>query len=328
MSGKIKTRLVALFVAISLCVTWFLWTYSNANGNSNGTLTPFVFSADSHIHNRYDQLPNVWRMRIASNWLAGRLCDAFAQGSTLTDPVYKNLFGFYNAAWLFLTLGLIICLVDNCLFVIALVFAGMGYALTPPTQVTIFPWDMPSMFFWTLSFLLWQRGKYLWLLAAIVLGTAFKETVAVLAVLFFFSNLAWRKRGMFFSVVFICCLLLKLDIATAILGHPVIFTADSAGHVSTTVFKDLFTPHLNHFIWVNGGTFILALFLPIHSLLDKGSKAVLLLFLAGMFLACLLADTIFEFRQFLDVLPISVLYLDRTVQRWRASEKEPGQPQL
>jgi hypothetical protein len=322
MSGKTKTRLVALFIALSLCVTWFLWTRNDANGNSNGTLTPFVFSADSHIHNRYDQLPNVWRTRIASNWLAGRLCDAFAQGDTLTDPVYQNLFGFYNAAWLFLTFLMILWLVDNPLFVIALVFAGMGYAMTPPTQVTIFPWDMPSMFFWTLSFVLWQRGKYLWMLVTLIVGTAFKETVAATALLFFVSNLSWRKRGEFFGAAFICCLLLKLIITTAVLGHPVIFTADSAGHVSAEVFKDLLTPHVNHFLWTNGGTFIAALFLPIHSVPDKGAKLVILAFLGGTLLACLLANTAFEFRQFLDVLPISVLYLDRTVQRWRTAEIE------
>ena len=33
--------------------------------------------------------------------------------------------------------------------------------------------------------------------------------------------------------------------------------------------------------------------------------------------ACLLAATPYEFRQFLDVLPISVLYLGRTIQQWQ-----------
>jgi len=324
MPGVLKTKLVTLFVAISLCVTWFLWTYYEANGNSNDTLTPFVFSADSHIHNRYDQLPSVWRARIGGNWMAGRLCDAFAQGDTLTDPVYQNIFGFYNAAWLFLTFALIIGLADNALLVIALVFAGMCYSLTPPDAVAIFPWDMPSMFFWTLCFLLWQRGKYLWMLVAIVAGTAFKETVAVTAFLFFFTSISWRKRWMFFGAAAVGCLLLKLDITTAVLGHPVIFTADSSGHSSGKVFQDAVTPHLNHFVWVNAGTFILALFLPIHSALDKGTKLVLAVFLVGLILACILAGTAFEFRQFLDVLPISVFYLDRTMQRWRIVETGSG----
>ena len=55
------------------------------------------------------------------------------------------------------------------------------------------------------------------------------------------------------------------------------------------------------------------------SLDDQGIKFVLVVFLAGTTAACILANTYFEFRQFLDVLPISVLYLDRTMQRWKAN---------
>ena len=35
-------------------------------------------------------------------------------------------------------------------------------------------------------------------------------------------------------------------------------------------------PHINHFIWVNGGTFIVALFLPMKTLNDRGTKFILL----------------------------------------------------
>jgi hypothetical protein len=85
-------------------------------------------------------------------------------------------------------------LADNPLFVIPLVFAGMVYTLTPTDNVVITPWDLPSMFFWTLSYLLWQRKQYIPMLAVIVLDTAFKETVAVTAFLFFFTTLSWRTR--------------------------------------------------------------------------------------------------------------------------------------
>lgn len=143
-----------------------MFTRAAASGNSHNSLTLYIFVADSHVHGHYDQLADVWKPRIGGNWIAGRLCDAFAQDGGLSLPVYQNIFGFYNAAWLALIFTALICLADNALFVIPLVFAGMGYTLTPPDAVAITPWDLPSMFFWTLSFLLWQRKNYLWMLTA------------------------------------------------------------------------------------------------------------------------------------------------------------------
>ena len=326
MTNTTKARLIATFIAFSLCVTWFLLTRGAANGNSQNSLTLYVFVADSHIHGHYDQLAGVWKSRIGGNWIAGRLADAFAQDGALSDAAYQSVFGAYNAVWLLLIFATLICLADNPVFVIPFVFAGLCYSLTPPDAVTIFPWDLPSMFFWTLSFLLWQRRNYLWMLAAIVLGTVFKETVAVTALLFFFTALNRRRRWVFFGVAFVACLLLRLWITHAVMGQAQVFTADSRGQLSSNVLKDLFTLHLNHFLWANAGTFIVALFLPMKTLADKGTKLVLVVFLAGLMAACALAATGLEFRQLLDVLPLSVLYLDRTIQNWRASEIRPGSP--
>lgn len=321
-SNTVKTKLIALFIALSLCVTWFLYTFALANGNTRDSLSPFVFTANSHIVNRYDQLPNVWRTRIGGNWIAGRLSDAVAHNGVLAKDDYQNIFGFYNAAWLFLTFVAIICLADNPLFVIPLVFAGMCYSLTPLEEVTIFPWDMPSLCFWTLVVLLFQQKRYLEMLVAIVIGTVFKETVAVTAFFFFFTTLSRRKRWAFFGAAFITCLLLRLWITDAVLGQPRIFTADVSGHSDVNVLKDLVTPRLNHFIWINAGTFIVALFLPMKTTFDKGAKCVLIVFFVGMATASALAGTAFEFRQFSDVLPVSILYLDRALQHWKTTQTD------
>jgi hypothetical protein len=324
MTNSFKLKLVAAFIALSLCATWFVFARAAAHGNDHDSLSLYIFVADSHIHGHYDKLADVWKPRIGGNWIAGRLCDAFAQDGDLAFPVYQNVFGFYNAAWLVLIFTALICLADNPLFVIPLIFAGMTYTLTPPDAVTITPWDLPSMFFWTLAFLLWQRRDYPWMLATIVLGTVFKETVAVTAFLFFFTTMNWRRRWEFFGVAFIGCLLLKLWITDSVLGQPRIFTADWHGQPGFEVLKDFLAPHLNHFIWINAGTFVLALCLPTKTLEDKSTKFLLVAFFAGMTAACLLANTYFEFRQFLDVLPISALYLDRTIQRWKTTQVEPA----
>jgi hypothetical protein len=64
-----------------------------------------------------------------------------------------------------------------------------------------------------------------------------------------------------------------------------------------------------------------------RTLNDRGTKFILLAFLAGLTWACLLIGTVYEFRQFLDVLPISVLYLDEVVRRWQNNNATaPTQP--
>jgi len=324
MTATAKTRLIAVYIALSLCVTWFLLTRASANGNAKNSLTLYVFVADSHIHGHYAQLAPVWQPRIAGNWMAGRLSDAWAHNGVLTETAYQNVFGAYQAGWLLVNFALLIFLAENALFAIPLVFAGLCYSLTPPDNVTIFPWDLPSMFFWTLAFLLWQRKQYVWMLAAIIAGTAFKETVAVTAIFFFFAGMSWGRRAGYFGAAFLGCVLLKLWITEAVMGQAQLFTADSGAHSSWDALRDLVSPQANHFIWVNAGTFIVALLLPMKTAVDQGTKAVLVVFFAGLIAACVLAGTTFEFRQFLDVLPISVLYLDRTIQSWRASERGAG----
>jgi hypothetical protein len=326
MRNRDKIKLVVAFIALSLCATWYVFTRAAAHGNDHDSLTLYMFVADTHIHGHYNQLAEVWKPRIGGFWLAGRLCDAFAPDGNLTIPVYEDLFAFYSAAWLFLTLLALIYLADHPLFVLPLVYAGLTYILTPPDRVLITPWDLPSMFFWTVAYLFWRRKYYLPMLGIIVLGTAFKETVAVTAFLFFFTTLGWRARWAWFGAAFAACLLLKLWITHSVLGEFRIFTADAAGHPGFAVFLDLINPHVNHFIWVNAGTFVLALCLPMRTQNDRGTKFLLLVFLAGLTLACVLAQTPFEFRQFLDVLPISVLYLEQTVRRWQ-KDNTAGQAQ-
>jgi len=317
MSNRDKIKFVAVFMALSFCAIWYVFTRAAAHGNDHDSLTLYMFVADIHLHGHFNLMAEVWKPRIGGFWLAGRLCDALAPGDNLTIPVYENLFAFYNTAWLLLIFTALIYLADNVMFVLPLVYAGLTYILTPPDSVLITPWDLPSMFFWTVSYLFWQRKYHLPMLAVIVLGTAFKETVAVTAFLFFFTTLSWRARWTWFGATFFACLLLKLWITDSVLGAPRIFTADSAGSPGFAVFLDLLNPHVNHFIWVNAGTFVLALCLPMRTLNDRGTKFILVVFLAGLTWACVLAHTPYEFRQFLDVLPLSVLYLERTVRRWQ-----------
>lgn len=355
--NALKTKLVALFIALSLCVTWFYFMREVAPGNRINTITPALFASDidggsmtvqplragtnpvigllsmpTTSGDAYNSLPKVWQARIAGPWLAGHLLQSKLEPLQVRDTngvaingmmvdlePFRNVFGAYQAAWLMLTFIVLICFMENPAFIISAVFAGACYTLTLRRDVIVFPWDVPSMFFFTLACLFWMRGRFNWMLATIVLGTAFKETVAVTAFLLFFTKLNWKQKAGFFGAAFVACLLLRLWITHAVMGHTQVFTTDVApGHPPLfeglrLLLIKLFTPHLNHFIWVNGGTFVVAMLLPMKTLVDKGIKFVLVLFFAGMTLACYWANTDYEFRQFLDVLPVSVIYLTRTV---------------
>jgi len=59
-----------------------------------------------------------------------------------------------------------------------------------------------------------------------------------------------------------------------------------------------------------------------RTLNDRGTKLILVVFLAGLTAACVLAGTPYEFRQCLDVLPLSVLYLQQTVRRWQNDDAD------
>ncbi len=315
-----RTRFIALFIALALSVTWFEVIRPTAFGNSNNSITPFVFTADSHQFSHHDKLLEVWKPRVGGIWIAGRLVDAVSVNGEMNKERYANAYASYHAAWLLLLFVALVCFADHPIFIIPMVFAGLIYTLTPPDDITTYPWDMPSVFFFTLSFLLWQRGNYVWMLTTIVLGTAFKETVAVTALLFFFTPLAWKKRLGFFGSAFVGCVLLKIWITSAVMGHAQLATATYNGGGSESFSFDtlnhnlgeFFSLHLNHFLWINAGTFVVALLLPVKTMEAKGIKTVLAVFFVGQSLA----GAYREFREWMDVLPMSVIYLSSTVDQW------------
>jgi len=328
MTNAIKTKLAAALIALSLCPVWFLFSRAVAAGDQHSTQTPAVFSADSHLveHYDYDKLPVVFKPRVGGLWIAGRLLDAFSDGGRITATAFRNAFGAYNAGWLFLIFVMLICLADNPVFVIPFVFAGMCCSFNSPGIATFYAWDLPAMFFFTLSCLLWERGKYIWMLAVILLGTVFKETIAVTALAFFFTRLGWKRRLVFFGVAFCGCFLIKLWISYAVLGHVQIFTQDLNAETPDKFFilKSNLT-HVFSLSWgnpllANAGSLALVLCLPMRTLIDRGIKCVIGAFLIGQ----LFAGNFPEFRIFMEVLPVSALYLSRTVQNWNTGNVKPN----
>ena len=343
-----QTRLIGLFIALSLSVTYFYLIKPWAMGVPGNSTNFWVFSATSHANNHLSSLYEVWRPRIGGLWLSGRMVDSIVKdglinlqdyqsnnivvfnvekqegqqvfGHYLYTEDYRNIFGLYHACWLFLFFVMLLFMAEDPVFVIFACFAGLFYMLTPRAVYYAYPWDMPSMTFFTLGYLLWLKKHYRWMLVIIFFGTLFKETAAVTAVLFFFTDLNWKKRIVYFGIAFLSTLLLKIAITSVIDGRIEILTQDltrgnSSGKLMTlwSNLQELAGPKWNHFVFVNAGTFVIALFLPMRTKIEMGTKVVLLLFFCGQ----MLAGSLSEFRVMLEVLPVSVLYLRQTLEGWK-----------
>jgi hypothetical protein len=312
------SKLTAGFIALALCVCWFFFIREIAYGNAYNTFTPVIFAADSRIGHFDAMSPNYLASRAGAWWLSGRFMDA-ADGRAWIKTVgdFKNVIAFYNAAWLGMTFLLLIFFVDNALFLLPLVFAGMCYTLIPFDYCTIYPWDMPAMFFFTLSCLLWLKGKYFWMLPVIVLGTWFKETIAVTALLWFFTPMGRVRQCGLFATAACACLLLKLWVTHRVTGHAQIFTEDFSRQHGAGIFGTFLVnlqslrPHWNHPVFANAGTLAVALCLPAKDRIGRGIKTVLAVFCVGQ----LFGGYIRETREFLEALPITAIFLERTISR-------------
>jgi hypothetical protein len=307
-----KAKFVCLFVALSLAVTYYYIVKPFAMGTPGNGTNFWVFSAMSQSNPHLSTIYPVWRSRIGGMWISGRLVDNVVKDGQLRIEDAQQVFGIYHAAWLFLFFLMLTFLVEDPWFVITASFAGMLYMFTPKASYYAYPWDIPGMTFFTLNYLLWRRKRYNLMLITMFVGYFFKETIILSGVLFFFTDLTKWSKIRYLAATAAIASALKIGITLAIDGRISLVTNQFVSGTQHNFFRDstfflnikeLTTPSLNHFIFVNGGTFIISLLLPMRTRIEKGTKAVI-----GLFsLASLLAGALNEFRIMLDILPISVL---------------------
>ena len=310
--NTLKAKLVCLFVALSLAVTYYYIVKPFTMGTPGNGTNFWVFSAMSQSNPHLNTIYPVWRSRIGGMWISGRLVDSVVKDGQLQIEDGQQMFGLYHAAWLFLFFVMLIFLVEDPLFVITACFACMLYMFTPKASYYAYPWDIPGMTFFTLNYLLWRRKRYHLMLITMFVGYFFKETIILSGVLFFFTDLSKWGKIRYLAATAAIALVLKAGITLAVDGRISLVTNQFVSGTQKNVFKDstfflnlkeLTTPSLNHFLFVNGGTFVISLLLPMRTRIEKGTKAII-----GVFsLASLLAGALNEFRIMLDIMPISIL---------------------
>ena len=313
-ANVVRTKLLCLFVALSLSVTYFYIIRPLVLGRPNDTTNLWVFSAMSKSNPHVNSLYPAWRSRVAGLWISGQLMDGVVRDGHLSLESLQNAFGMYHSVWLFLFFAMLILLVDDPLFAVAGTFACMFYMFTPKAAFYSYPWDIPAMLFFTLNYLLWRKGHYLAMLAAMFIGYLFKETIVLSGVLYFFTNLPKRHKVTYLVSTVGIALLMKIAITLGVEGRVSLLTNQFTSGGQHGLFMDstfvanlkqLVTPSLNHLVFVNGGTLVLALLLPMRNRIEQGTKTTIALF----FLSSMLAGSLAEYRIFLDIVPISLLAL-------------------
>jgi hypothetical protein len=323
---------IELFVALSLCVAYFLLVRNYfACGDP---MSSDLFTAGSEKLYRLDQplICDAWKGRLSGLLLSGALIDFSLKGHNATEvqmEQFMNIFGLYHTFWLLLLFLAVILALRHSLFINLGIFAGLIYNFSPAAGPYFYPWDMPATLFFTLAVLLFER-RQMWLMAAATCaGCFFKETVLVCALLVLFaSQWKWRKRMLTFAgIVAVYVLgkkvllgLLHLDVAGLSMGN-----APNLAELLRHTFlnynvKVLLSPTINHVIFANAGTLVAILvlgwrkrFLPYMT--------VILVFLGGQ----LLYGGLNEFRIFMEVLPLSLILLS---ERWQEHAESDAAGQL
>lgn len=313
--GGTKRRLLffELFVAVSLCVTYYFLVEYFAVGSPNNYTNGWVFTSCSIPGFHLESLGDVWKGRLSGLLLSGWLFDFLVTDNKFGVGQYESLFGWYQSLWLFLLFLIIILALRHSLFINLGIFAGLMYGFTPASGLYFYPWDLPGTLFFTLAILFFARRQMFLMALATCAGCFFKETVLVCALLALFAGhwRWWRRIVVFVAIVAVYALGKKLLLSQLHL-QVAAFSVNNATSLVDLIRRSLLignvetllSPTLNHVIFVNAGTLlaILALgwrqrFLPY--------MAVMVVYLAGQFMY----GGINEFRIFMQILPLSLMLI-------------------
>ncbi|MEW6188301.1 MAG: hypothetical protein AB1585_21490 [Thermodesulfobacteriota bacterium] len=250
-----------------------------------------------------------WRPRILS-LLAGSLATrpAFLTDNPATH--YPRLIGLYSAVWLGLTFFLLLLTFGReALFPILGTFAAVAFAYMPGMADRIYPWDLPSLFFFTLFVCLLHRQRLNWFLLVLPLAVLFKETAVVLTLAYLFRAGTGTKRLLYFAAAAALAFFAKLsaDLLTDSLGR---FTLDT-GFLKTNVrylIRGTFPypewyPGLtgfSHPLFLNAGLLLAFFLYPFRSHPLGMLRVIVLCYVAGMFFY----GIIFEYRIWIDITPL------------------------
>ena len=320
-----------LFVAVALSVNFYLLVRPQCLAQPDGNLLPsFTFSylTDQAGPAAKEMIGLSWKKRVAGPALAAFLIELKFKGQNEIMPQgpYQNIFGLYHAGWLFLLfLALIYYRRDSLLLMLG-VFAGLMYNLSDLSKL-YYPWDMPTMFFFTVAFLLYDR-KSKWLLMLVVcIGGLFKETTLLCAILILLGENWTLKRRItcFVGVVVATLLLNKMMMAHYGLKSTSLALMNSSdGRISYQLLYDnvryLFSLDLRHVLFSNAGTLLVIMLIPWRNHRNVIFKLIIIAFIIGQALYGIFT----EVRIWYEMLPLGWMLISDALLAEDSKSQKPS----
>ncbi|MBD3222796.1 hypothetical protein GF314_16335 [bacterium] len=302
---------IALLVLVAaLSATVYHLTADLAPRNEANALT-FVRS-NASLEN-YQRLRQEWRSRVGANGAAHLVSEAVADGRPAGREHLRRTVATHSAIWLALVnVALLAGLGRRALVIVWGVFAAVVFGYAPGLVSRIYPWDLPALFWFALALVLWHRGRWRWLVAAIAVGMLFKETVVVLLVALALRDEPWRRRWRLLAVAAGLTVAVKLAADLTVANPATLVTAttrppDGGALRLWDNLHLLGSMSFAHPAWLNAGTLVALLILPGRERWLTTLRAVAAVFLVATFLF----GVVSEYRIWFELAPLAVYALAR-----------------
>jgi hypothetical protein len=238
-------------------------------------------------------------------------------------------FAAYQASWLLLLFGLLILYRADALLIILGTFSGLMLNVSIPSYQEFFPWDLPSLFFFSWAVLTYDNSKRILPLMAVVwLGALFKETTLCCSLLILLGE-HWplKKRILSFAGTVAAFAIAKKFLLLAY-GVPIqFFSANNFFSGLRLPFNfqvTLIHPTLNHVIFVNAGTLLIMMVLPWRTYREMLFKLLAVVFITGIFLF----GRVIEYRLWYEILPLGWMMISEAIanryQKIQGNKAGPG----
>ena len=305
-----RRYLIYIIVLVGLSINWAGICYLHFK-SSPGPLNTEAFLSFAEGSDKYGDFDGVWRLRIFSNYFAS----FFVTKNSPIESLAKGV-GQWSAFW-FALCGLVYMLWEKRFWLVMIfgTFGALCYGFMPPSGYRLYPWDMPAMFFYCLLFLICRYRWPLPALSIVILGSGFKETIAICSVVFlFWESLSIGKRISLLMAAIGGCILLRVLIDVFIVGGTVHTFLGLVDRMPLELFDNMrrfLSKTWFHPLLINSGTLLIFFLLPTKDRDDLMWKTVTLIFLAIV----MIGGIVTEYRIFWELIPLSMA---RIAKEWSA----------
>jgi hypothetical protein len=312
---RLLSYLIPLMVALSTCVV--LTHQAREIALSDEANVENFYSFAQGLTQYKSELQQEWRTRILSNFLAGRVVNLVEEiyGATDRQAAMQRVAALWSFVWLLMiNLNFVVVDRERALLYIFGTFAAVSFAYTPGIGATrIYPWDLPSLFFFSSAVALLKLHREEGLVVLIPIAILFKETAILLVIAFlFWPDVSVRRRLAALLVTLLGAFILKgiVDLVTANPSPVMTMTLrDGTGvYRYVTNMKHLLAvrPWTSHPVFINAGLLASLFVLPPGDRPIAMLQLIALLFILGNFFFA----NIVEYRIWFEVIPLSLYAID------------------